>query len=73
MSKQPERGREMPPAYKHVLELSFHRKLSRKERLKLVAGFDLKLSLAIACEHKPGKFHPKLELELTKETDPKQA
>jgi hypothetical protein len=73
MPKQPERGRVLPPQFKHILDLQFHRKLSRKERLKLVAGYELKLSLAVACEHKPGKFQPVLNLEIVKETDPKDA
>lgn len=58
--------------FKHRMDLNFHRRLTWKERLKALAGFNLDITLQVMTEHKPGKFEPSLHIEFTEVILPSQ-
>ncbi len=72
MKTKPPAGRPLPPQWRNVIELEFHRQLTGKERLKLFLGFNLDIKLKIATQHHPGHFNPAMELFVTPAVKPKR-
>jgi len=70
MKKKPI-GRVMPPQFKNVLDIGFHRQFTMCERIKILLGFNVNITMAVACEHSPGKFQPVMDLSLTPAIKPK--
>lgn len=67
MKNKPPIGRELPPKFKHMIDVGATRKFSWKERIQILIGYRADISVAIICEHLPGKFTPKVQLDLTPE------
>jgi hypothetical protein len=72
LMKNEPRGRVLPPKMKQMLEYAFLRPLTMRERLKLLFGYTLRIHMAIACEHSPGKTDPRMQISITPQTDPKE-
>lgn len=58
-------GRVITPEPKFVLDLSFHRKLTWKERWQILIGYNLNINLSIKCAHSPGTIDPTMALLTT--------
>lgn len=57
--------RVLPPTFRNIVQLSFHRVLTDEEREKIAKGANLILNLLIQTEHKPGNMGPTLDLFLS--------
>lgn len=65
MKTKPPIGRVLEPEPKWVVEFSFRRSFTWKERLKIFLGYTADISIAMATQHNCGKFTPKMILEVT--------
>jgi hypothetical protein len=45
------------------------RRLTLKERFKLLIGYSMIIDITVACQHSPGKTQPHTKLHLTPEKD----
>ena len=66
-SKTKPTPREVPPRYKEELKLRSIKKLTLPERLRLLLGFNLEFTAVIRTEHKTGRTHQAVKVELTKD------
>lgn len=62
MKNKPPVGRILPPKFKHVMEVAFHRRLTLKERLQIAVGYNLILQFSARIEYSPGKWEPTASL-----------
>lgn len=69
MSKFKHNDRILPPVLKHVMEISFLRRLTLKERLKIAAGHNLVIDIKVKCQHNAGQFQPSSKVTLTPEKE----
>jgi hypothetical protein len=46
-----------------------YRRLTLKERFKLLIGYSMLIEITVACQHSPGKTQPHTKLHLTPEKD----
>lgn len=65
--------RVLPPNYRNEITIDWLRPFTWSERIKLFFGFTIYCRLTLYTEHKPGKWHPKPEVKVTRETDPERA
>lgn len=49
------------------------RRLTLKERFKLILGYSMLIEITVACQHSPGKTQPHTTLHLTPEKEGVQA
>ena len=59
--------REVPPVFKEELTLRSVKALPLRERLKLILGYNVLLTAVIRTEHKTGRTHQAVKIELTKD------
>lgn len=63
--------REVPPKFKELLEIRAVKKLTLKERFRLILGYHILVHVRIVTEHKVGRTKQAVKVELTdRETDP---
>lgn len=72
MKSEP-RGRVVPTPPKHKLTVEHFRRITWRERIKILCGFNLVVTLDVLTAHRPGDFTPNLNVRLTKEIDPLKA
>lgn len=58
-------GREVPTKYVELLVLKEVKKLTFKERLKLILGYNLLFEARITTQHKVGRTRQSVKVELT--------
>ena len=63
-------GRVLPPVFKKAVELSFQRRLTFKERLQILIGYNLLVTLVMGAEHHPGRIDPHLVITTTEMLSP---
>ena len=63
----------LPPNYRNQFDVTWHRPFTWGERVKIFFGYAIVCKLTLYTEHKPGKWHPKPEVIVTRETDPERA
>lgn len=58
-------GRIIPPPAKFDIQQVWHRKLTWKERLQILIGYNLTINLSIKCQYNPGVVEPTMGLLTT--------
>lgn len=66
MSKPKLTEREVPPVFVEELKLEAVRGLTLRERLRLLLGYNLLFTAIIKTQHRVGKTHQGVKVELTK-------
>ncbi len=60
-------GRVLPPNFKHLMEVTFHRRFTWKERMKIALGYAIQVDMIVRTEHHTGKFSPAMTVTTTPE------
>lgn len=58
-------GKPLPPQFKELMQVEFHREFTRKERLQILCGYTADIKMGVACQHNPGAIAPKMDITLT--------
>lgn len=65
-------GRALPPQFKHEYKFSWFRRLTLKERLKLLFGFNLQFHVHWLTAHSAGHCQPVIKAVVTKQINAEQ-
>ena len=71
MKPKPEK-RVLPPVYRAVLSVDWHRKFRLSERLKILFGYNFNVLIRIKTMHKPGQHLALVVGETSKYTNPNE-
>lgn len=63
-------GNPLPPNFKHEYKFSWFRRLTLKERLKLIVGFNLQFHVHWLTAHAAGHCQPMIKMVTTKHLTP---
>lgn len=70
MNKPFIRQRPLPTKFTGVISTDWFRKFAWHERLKILCGFNLNVSIRIVTQHTPGKYNPVIMAETSKHQTP---
>lgn len=70
MSKNLPEGKPLPPNFRHKYTFDWHRRFTKLERLKILFGYQFKVTTEVYCVNSPGILQPVFIGETTKHINP---
>jgi len=65
-------ARTLPTVYRHVINVDWFRKLTWRERIKILFGYNLNVLIRLRVKHNPGDFDPIIVGEVSPFTQPSE-
>ena len=72
VSRKFNRDRPVPPVWKKLTHMDWHRQFTWKQRIQVFFGYAVRVEVEMLSIHDPGKSAAKLTITTTKNTNPQE-